>query len=240
MPAPTQPRGVIRFQNLHNARHFVYGIFAQLRRRAMRRLAARFEFQPQTALVGGDDVQSRRLAHDGQIRLEPARRQGTRTGLRVFLVHQPGKDNGGFLRPLPGTGQFAKRGQHRGDGAFRIARTSPMQPAVFPAGNKLRLLGADGVEMRRQQDGPAGPASRPQAHEEIGPAGQDFLKFHLQPGARGDRGEKIRDALFPGERMRLAGWPRRSSVRRNEGGIDAGQRNEFSQQFFRARHAPTG
>ena len=112
-----------------------------------------------------------------------------------------------------------------------------MEPAIFPAGNELRLIGADGVEVRREQNGLADFVSRPQAREEIGTAGQDFLKFHLQPGARGGGGEKIRNALFPGERMRLAGVPRRSSGRRNEGGIDAGQRDEFGQEFFRARHA---
>ena len=69
---PPQLRRVIRFQNVHDARHFMHGIFAELRRRAVRRAAARGELQPQTALVRGDDLQSRRLADDGQIRLESA------------------------------------------------------------------------------------------------------------------------------------------------------------------------
>ena len=93
-----QLRGVIRFQQIHDARHFVDGIFAELRRRAVRRLAARFEFQPQAALVRGDDLQFCRLADDGQIRLESAFRQSARTGLRVFLVNQSGENNFRFER----------------------------------------------------------------------------------------------------------------------------------------------
>jgi len=70
MPALAQSRRVIRFQSFHNARHFENGILAQLGRRAMRRFAVRFEFQPQTALVCRDNLQSRRLANDGQSCLE--------------------------------------------------------------------------------------------------------------------------------------------------------------------------
>ena len=99
MLAPSQSRGVIRFQHFHDARHFVDGIFAELRRRAVRRLAARFQFQPQTALVRGDHLQSRRLADDGQsLALNPLGRQRARTGLRVFLVHQSGENNFRFPR----------------------------------------------------------------------------------------------------------------------------------------------
>jgi len=36
----------------------------------MRRLAVRFEFQPNAAFVRGDDLQSRRFANDGQDCLE--------------------------------------------------------------------------------------------------------------------------------------------------------------------------
>jgi hypothetical protein len=64
----------------------------------------------------------------------------------------------------------------------------------------------------------------------------NLLEFHFQSYARGDSGEKIRDALLACERMWLVGLSRRSSVRRNEGGIHAGQRDEFGQKFFRARH----
>ena len=65
MPAATQSRRVICFEQVHDARHFVDGVFAKLRRRAVRRFAARFELQPQTAFVRGDDLQSRRFANDG-------------------------------------------------------------------------------------------------------------------------------------------------------------------------------
>ena len=61
-----QPRGVIRFERAHDARHFVNGILAKLWRRAVRRLAARFESQPQAAFVRGDHLQPGRLADNGQ------------------------------------------------------------------------------------------------------------------------------------------------------------------------------
>jgi len=69
------------------------GIFAELRRRAVRRFAACFKFQPQAAFVRGDDLQFCRLANDGQIRLEFAFDQRARTGLRVFLVNQSGEND---------------------------------------------------------------------------------------------------------------------------------------------------
>jgi hypothetical protein len=53
------------------------------------------------------------------------------------------------------------------------------------------------------------------------------LKFNFKTGARGNGGEKIRDALFSGVRV----------ARREKGGIHAGQCDKFGQKFFRARHA---
>ena len=70
----------------------------------------------------------------------------------------------------------------------------------------------------------------------LGLAGERFLKFNFQSGTRGDRREKVGNALFT---RHPAGLPRRSFASRDKGGIDAGQRNEFSQKFFGARHAPT-
>src|SRR5580704_11276667 len=55
---------------------------------------------------------------------------------------------------------------------------------------------------------------------------KDILKFNFQSGAGGDGGKKIRDAFFTGVRV----------ARRQKGGIHAGQRDEFGQKFFRARH----
>jgi hypothetical protein len=98
--AAAQSRRVIRFEQVHDARHFVNGVLAKLRRRAVRRPAPRFELQPQTALVRGDDLQSRRFANNGQpsaLNPETGASQRARTGLRVLLVHQSGKDNFRFL-----------------------------------------------------------------------------------------------------------------------------------------------
>ncbi|MGA2801677.1 MAG: hypothetical protein ABSE97_04820 [Verrucomicrobiota bacterium] len=52
------------------------------------------------------------------------------------------------------------------------------------------------------------------------------MKFNLKPSAFSSAGKKIGDAFFPSMRM----------VRRKKSWVYAGQRNEFSQEFFRARH----
>ena len=184
---------------IHDARHFVDGIFAELRRRAVRRLAARFQFQPQAALVRGDDLQFRRLADDGQVRLELLLTERARTGLRVFLVNQSGENNFRFQRTRFCIRQFAQRGEHGGDGTFRVARAATVQPAIFALRNEFRSVRADGVEVRREQNGLPDFILRPQPRDEIGTSGQNFLKFNFQSGARGDGGEKIRDALFAGD-----------------------------------------
>ena len=110
------------------------GVLAQMRARAVRGFAARFQAQPEAAFVRGDDLQSRRLADDGQIRAEPAGRQGARAGLRVFLVHQARENN--FRRrgaaALPGQADQGR--EHGGDGAFGVARAAPMNSAVNKRG----------------------------------------------------------------------------------------------------------
>ena len=164
-----------------------------------------------------------------------------------------------------------KRGEHRGHGTFGVARAASVQPAVFPARNELRIVGIDGVEVRREQDGLADFVSRQQARDEIGAsqigffclvgraysragvatcndrlAGSlaplfeiNFLEFNIESGMGGDGGEEICHILFTIMRLTKAGLSRRSSIGWSEGGIHAGQRDEFGQQFFRARHAPT-
>ena len=79
--------------------------------------------------------------------------QRARTGLRVFLVNQAGENNFRFPRTRFCIRQFAQRGEHGGDGAFGVARAAPVQPAVFPLRDELRSVRADGVEVRREQDG---------------------------------------------------------------------------------------
>ena len=98
----------------------------------------------------------------------------------------------------------------------------------------MRFIGADSVEMRREQDGLADFVSWPQTRDEIGAARQNLLKFDLESGMRGNGRQKIRCVLF--SKFCQAGLSRRSPALRGEGGIHAGQRNEFGQQFFRARH----
>ena len=122
--------------------------------------------------------------------------QRARTGLRVFLVNQSGENDFRFERTRFGVRQFAKRGEHGGDGTFRVARAAAVQAAVFALRDELRSVRADGVEVRREQDGVPDFVPRPQPRDEIGAAGQNFLKFDFQSGAGGDGGEKIRDTLF--------------------------------------------
>ena len=76
-----------------------------------------------------------------------------------------------------------------------------MQPPGFSARNELRFVGADGVEVRRKQDGLADLVSWQQARDDIGTTGQNLLKFHFQSGARRRGGQKIRNALFAGKWM---------------------------------------
>jgi len=58
---------------------------------------------------------------------------------------------------------------------------------------------------------------------------QRFNIHNFQAGTGGDGSQKIRHAFFTGVRM----------MRRQKSGVHAGQRDEFGQKFFRARHAPT-
>jgi len=146
--------------------------------------------------VRRDHFQSRRLADDGQVRLESALRQRAGAGLRVFLVNQSGKDDFGFQRTRLGSRQFAQCGEHGGDGTFRVARAAAVQPAVVALRNEPRSVCADGVQMRREQNGLLDFIFGAQPGEEIGAAWQNFLELHVQPGARGGGGEEIRDALF--------------------------------------------
>ena len=202
----------------------------------------------------GDDLQFRRLADNGEVGLETAVGQRARTGLRVFLINQTGENNFRLLRTVFAASQFHHRRQHRRHGTFRVARAAPVQPTIFALRNESRSVRADGVQMRREQNGLPDFSGGPEPGENVGtnqlisvgrassraeirfcrrlagslapPREFDFLKFHFQSGARGGGGEKIRDALFAGVRM----------ARRQEGGIHAGQRDEFGEQFFRARH----
>ncbi len=131
------------------------GIFAEMRCRAMRRPPARGELQPQAAFVRSDNLQSRRLAHNGQVRLESAGRERARTGLGIFFVNHAGEDDLRFARARFGFRQFTQRHEHRGNGTFGIARAATVQAAVFPLRLELRILRDHGVEVRREQDGMA-------------------------------------------------------------------------------------
>jgi hypothetical protein len=61
--------------------------------------------------------------------------------------------------------------------------------------------------MRCEQNGLPDLAARQQARDEVGTAGQNFLKFDLQPGVRSGDSEEIGDAFFPG--LGMAGGQKR-------------------------------
>ncbi len=63
--------------------------------------------------------------------LKPAGRQRARTGLRVLLVNQAGKNNLRLARARFIFRQFTQRGEHGGDGTFGVARAATVQPAIF-------------------------------------------------------------------------------------------------------------
>ena len=134
---------------------------------ALPRVSSRSHRLPLCAVTTCNRVGSPTMARSA---LQPARGQRARTGLRVFFVNQAGENNFGFSRTRFGVRQFAKRGEHGGDGAFGVARAAAVQPPVFPARNELRFVGADGVQVRREQDGPADFVSRQQPGDEIGTA----------------------------------------------------------------------
>ncbi len=144
----------------------------------------------------------------------------------MFLVNQSGENDFRFLRTRFCVRQFTQRSQHGGNGTFCVARAATVQSSVFALRNEARSVRADGVEMRREQDGLLDFIFWPQPRDEIGAIGKNFLKFNFQSCTRGDGGEKICDVFFIGI------WMARRQKRR----IHAGQRDKFGQKFFRARH----
>jgi hypothetical protein len=111
-----------------------------------------------------------------------------------------------------------------------------VQPSVLSTWNELRFVGADRVQVRREQNGLADFIPREEPHDKIGTTGQNLLKFHFESGFGSNRCQEIRNALFTVMRLTKAGLSRRSSIGWSEGRIHAGERDEFGQEFFRARH----
>lgn len=85
----SQMSGIIRLKQVNDERHFVDGIFAEVRRGAVRGDPARFNFEPETALVCRDDLQPGGFADNGQTGLERGTffDQGAGAGLRLFLIN---------------------------------------------------------------------------------------------------------------------------------------------------------
>ena len=172
MPPPPQLRGVIRFQRVHDAGHGVDGVAAQFGPGAVGGFAVSFQPEPERALVGGDNLKPRWLADNREVGRQTAGGKGARTGLRIFLVHQSGKDEFRRLRTGLRTGQFAQRCKHGGHGTLGVARTPARQAAIFCERDELAFPGGwHGVEMRREQDAPADFSRRRQPGDQIGATG---------------------------------------------------------------------
>ncbi len=96
-----------------------------------------------------------------------------------------------------------------------------MQPPVSRARREQaawHFIPSHRVEMRRQQNASLDPAAGSEACQQVGPIRKHRLAFHLQPGAPGGGGQKIRHPLLAGVRI----------IRRQKGGVDAGQRDQLA------------
>ncbi len=190
-------------------------------------LAPGGQAQPQAAFVRGDQSQPGWFADDGQIGPQRAVGQCARAGLRVFLIHQACKNQFRGCRPRPAARQNAQRRQHRRHRTFGVASAAPVKPPVTRLRNKL-VVGKrrDGVQVRREEDALFDFSRRRQARDQVGAAGRGLLPADVQSGAGRGVGQKLRHPSFPGVGL----------ARRQESGVDAGQRHQVAQQFFGARH----
>src|SRR5215469_16554784 len=99
----------------------MHRIAAKFRPRTMGGHSLSFKAHPKTAFMSGDNLQTGRLADDGQVGLESARRQSPGPGLTVFLIDQSDEDNLGGSRSVPLFRNVAKRAEHGSNRSFGVA-----------------------------------------------------------------------------------------------------------------------
>ena len=86
-----------------------------------------------------------------------------------------------------------------------------------------RRIAADGIQMGSQEDALARLSRRREPRQQVGPVGEDLLKFNFQTVAACNGREKIGHTLFARARI----------IRRQKGRIDARKRNQLAKQFGR-------
>ena len=221
-------RGVFGFEEVHDARHRVDGVAAEVRFGAVGGLAFSFDFEPEVAFVGGDDFEARGFADDGEVRAIRAAAEGARAGLVVLLVDQGGQNNFGVLRAALAFGEIGEGGEHRGDAALGVARATAVDAAVAQCGREHRVVGdADGVHVRGEEDAVFDGAGRGQAHEDVGAFGEDLFEENFEAGLGGFGGEKFGDAFFAGVVVACG----------KEGRVDAREGDEVAEEAFSSGHA---
>ena len=148
-----QRRGVVGFDGDNALRECVDGVAAEFGARAVGGLAGGDESQPEIALVGGDDLAAGRLADECEVGFYSQLGKGARAGLVALFVHQADENDLGFARAAFALGHVLERAEHRGDAAFRVARPPAVQlVALFCGAIDFRVVAADGVEVRREDD----------------------------------------------------------------------------------------
>ncbi len=227
MAPQLQLPGISGFQKINDSGHFVDGVFAEMGAGAVGGFSASLQPKPQAAFVGGDDLQAGRFADDGQVRLATAGGQRARTGLGVFLIHQPGENNFRRGGPASAAGQAVQGREHGGNRAFGVASAPAINAAIGGLRNKLlRRNSVHGIEMRSQQEPSFGFAPGRQSRQHIGSSRQNFLKTNIQTHPSRLGGNELRHPAFPGAWM----------VGGQKGRVDARQSDQFAQQLFGVRH----
>ncbi len=201
--------------------HAQDGVAAVARATAVRRAAARLDFDPREPFVSDRHLQIGRFGHDGAIsRPVPDERIGADAG--VFLVDDRGHDQ-------PPSRQAAfrnhpRRVNHGGDAALHVLGSASVEAARSHLGRERRLhaLDADGIHVAAEHQGSSG--STPFEHpDDIGTPWRDFFYLHIEPDAPQVRRNRRRDLRFA-RRTRDKGRVHRIDgheiAQKEEGGIE--------------------
>src|SRR6267142_2768906 len=172
--------------------------------------------------------QTRWLPDDCQVCPEATRNQSARPSLAVLFVNQPGENNLRLRRPLVAPRQLAQRAHHGGCRAFGVACAAAEESPVLFAWDKLCFGSVDRVQVGSQQNTSADFALRRKPRQQIRAFRKNRLKFDLQ-ASFGRRGR---------QEISYAVLARSSILRRQERRVDARQRDQLAEQFFRFAHSP--
>ena len=130
MPPPLQLPGIFGFQKINDARHFVNGVFAEMRTGAVRGFSASLQPKPEAAFVGGHDLQAGRFADDGEVRSKPLAPNAREPAWAFSSSINPAKTISVADGPSSPAGQADQGGEHGGDRTFGIAPAPAINTAV--------------------------------------------------------------------------------------------------------------